>query len=207
MRTVVVTGGIGSGKSAVCAFLAGRGIPVYDSDSATKSLYAKDDALLDSIEEAFGCGIRRPDGTFDKTKLAAIAFSSPEKLRTLESIVHPAVLLDFKRWNAMQSSRFEGQGASGIFFGHEPFCVIESAIILDKPEFLAVADHVVMVDASLSLRLQRACSRDQVPPEKIIQRIAAQHFDLSKVDAFIHNDGTLVQLEAESEKVFSGLKF
>ncbi len=207
MRTVAVTGGIGSGKSAVCAVLAGRGIPVYDSDSAAKGLYSKDDSLLDEVEEAFGCGLRLPDGGFDRAKLASIVFSSPEKLRTLEGIVHPAVLCDFKRWNAMQSARFEGQVGSDIFFGKEPFCVMESAIILDKPEFLSVVSKVVMVDATLSLRMERACRRDGSSQENVIQRIAAQRFDLSKVDAFIRNNGTLAQLKTETEKVFGGLKF
>lgn len=207
MRTVAVTGGIGSGKSAVCSFLSKRGIPVYDSDSATKALYARDDALLDAIEETFGCGIRRPDGTFDKDRLASIAFSSPESLRKLEAIVHPAVLRDFKRWNAMQEARFEGQGGGGIFFGKEPFCVMESAIILDKPDFLAAVDCVVMVDAPLQVRLKRACERDNLPPEKIIQRMSAQRFDISAVKAFIRNDGTLERLESRTEQVFAGLEF
>lgn len=207
MRTVAVTGGIGSGKSAVCAILAERGIPVYDSDSATKNLYARDDSILDAIEEAFGCSIRQPDGTFDRTRLSSMAFSSPERLKTLESIVHPAVLMDFKRWNAMQSSRFEGQGPSGMFFGKEPFCVMESAIILDKPEFLAVVSKVVMVDAPLALRLERACKRDKVPQENVIRRMAVQRFDLTKVDAFIRNDGSLACLRTETEKVFGGLEF
>lgn len=207
MRTIAVTGGIGSGKSTVCAILQERGIPVYDSDSATKGLYAKDDTLLDAIEEAFGCGVRQTGGLLDRDKLAAIAFSAPDKLRMLESIVHPAVLRDFKRWNAMQSVRFDGRGASGVFFDKEPFCVIESAVILDKPEFLSVVSKVVMVDAPLALRLKRACDRDGVPPERIIQRIAAQRFDLSKVNAFIRNKGTLAQLKAETEKVFFGLNF
>ncbi len=207
MRTVAVTGGIGSGKSAVCAILARRGIPVYDSDSAAKNLYRKDDTLLDAIEEAFGCGIRLVDGSLDKARLASIVFPAPEKLKILESIVHPAVLSDFRRWNAMQSSRFEGEGSSDAFFGKAPFCVMESAIILDKPDFLALACKVVMVDSTLELRLRRACERDQAPPEKVIQRIAAQRFDLFKVDAFIRNNGTFAQLESETEKVFNGLEF
>ncbi len=207
MRTVAVTGGIGSGKSAVCDLLSERGIPVYDSDSAAKRLYSKDDSLLDAVEEAFGCGLRLPDGTFDRARLASIVFSTPEKLRTLEGIVHPAVLRDFKRWNAMQSARFEGQGGSDTFFGKEPFCVLESAIILDKPEFLSVVSKVVMVDAPFALRLERACRRDGTSQEAVIQRIAAQRFDISKADAFIRNNGTLAKLKTETEKVFGGLKF
>lgn len=207
MRTVAVTGGIGSGKSAVCAMLAERGIPVYDSDSAAKNLYARDDSILDAIEEAFGCSIRQSDGSLDRTKLSSMVFSSSERLKTLESIVHPAVLMDFRRWNVMQSSRFEGQCPSGMFFGKEPFCVMESALILDKPKFLAVVSKVVMVDAPLALRLERACKRDNMPQENVIQRMAAQRFDLAKVDAFIRNDGSLASLRTETEKVFCGLEF
>ena len=206
MRTVAVTGGIGSGKSTVCAFLAGHGIPVYDTDSAAKGLYAKEESLLDAIEEAFGCGIRLRDGSLDRAKLSSIVFPSPERLKMLESIVHPAVLIDFKRWNAMQSSRFDGSQNLGLFFGNPPFCVMESAIILDKPAFMSVVSKIVLVDAPLAVRLERACVRDGASQERVIQRMSTQHFDISKVDAIIHNDGTLAQLKVETEKTFSRLK-
>lgn len=207
MRTVAVTGGIGSGKSAVCSILSARGIPVYDSDSAAKRLYEEDDQLMDSIEEALGCGLRTAAGEVDYPKMASIIFSSKESLSKVEALVHPAVLRDFKRWRAMQEDRFSGSGRADIFFGNEPFCVIESAIILDKPAFLAAVDKVVMVEASLAVRVERACARDGAPKEKVIQRIAAQRFDLSKVDAFIRNEGTLEQLRAGTDKVFGSLDF
>ncbi len=207
MRTVAVTGGIGSGKSAVCSILSARGIPVYDSDSAAKRLYEEDDQLMDSIEEALGCGLRTPGGEVDYSRMASIIFSSRESRAKVEALVHPAVLRDFKRWKAMQEDRFSGSGRSDIFFGNEPFCVIESAIILDKPAFLAVVDKVVMVEASLAVRVERACRRDGAPKEKVIQRIAAQRFDLSKVDAFIRNEGTVEQLRAGTDKVFGSLDF
>ncbi len=205
MRTIAVTGGIGSGKSTVCGILQVRGIPVYDSDSAAKDLYYKDPDLLDSVEEAFGCGLRLPDGSFDRAKLASIIFSSQERLRTLEGIIHPAVLKDFIRWNAMLDARFEGAGPGEAFYGREPFCVIESAIILDKPEFLSRVDKVVYVEASLQNRLRRACSRDGAEPEQVIRRMAVQRFDLSKVDVILRNDGTLEELEAELSRVFSAI--
>lgn len=207
MRTVAVTGGIGSGKSTVCAVLLRRGIPVYDTDSAAKRLYDRDDCLLDEIEEAFGCGLRMEDGSLDRRKLSSIVFSSPERLRRLEGIVHPAVLRDFRMWNAMQSSRFEDVRASKVFFGKEPFCVMESAIILEKPEFLSVVSRVVLVDAPLGARLKRACERDGASPESVLQRMAVQRFDISRVDAVIHNGGDLADLREETEKTFVGLKF
>lgn len=203
MKTVAVTGGIGGGKSTVCSILREKGIPVYDSDSAAKRLYAEDESLLDSIEEAFGCNIRLSNGSLDAPKLASIVFSSPERLKALEDIVHPAVKRDFLRWKAAQADRFEDEGPSDTFFGNEPFCVIESAIILNKPGFLALADKVVMVDAPLSVRLQRACERDDVSQAEVIRRMAAQSFDLSKVDLMIRNDGSLDDLRRSVSEVFS----
>ena len=195
MKTVAVTGGIGSGKSTVCSILSASGIPVYEADSAAKRLYAKDDSLLDAIEEAYGCSIRIPGGALDTRKLAGIAFSSPNKLKVLEGIVHPAVLKDFLRWKALQST----------LHGDKPYCVIESAIILEKPEFLSHVDKVVLVDASLSTRLRRACERDGAEPEEIIRRMSAQHFDLSKVDAILRNEGSEADLQTETLRVFRGL--
>lgn len=193
MKTIAVTGGIGGGKSTVCEILRGQGIPVYDSDSAAKRLYAADESLLDSIEEAFGCSIRQPDGSLDTSKLASIVFSSTEKLKTLEAIVHPAVKRDFLRWKAAQAEK------------DVPYCVIESAIILSKPEFLTLADKVVLVDAPLAVRLKRACERDGSDQADVIRRMAAQSFDLTKVDLILRNDGDIENLEREVEKAFSSI--
>lgn len=205
MKTIAVTGGIGSGKSEVCSILSSRGIPVYDSDSAAKRLYREDDSLLDSVEGAFGQSFRTANGDPDLKKLASVVFSSPEKLKTLESLVHPAVKEDFRRWKAMCTSKLEELSASPDFYGGLPFCVMESAIILEKPEFLAMVDSVVLVDAPLQARLNRACARDNVDPSEIIRRMAAQRFDLSKADAVIRNHGTLEDLSAEVARVFQAL--
>lgn len=192
MITLAVTGGIGSGKTEVCRILASEGIPVYDTDSAAKRLYDSDDSLLDAIEEAFGCGIRKPDGTYDKAKLTELAFSSKDSQEKLDSIVHPAVLKDFIRWKAMN----EANGEKAI--------AMESALILDLPEFLRAVDKVILVDSPLALRLDRAAARDNVSKASIIQRIALQRFDLSKADVIIRNNGSLEDLR---KKTLDALKF
>lgn len=205
MKTVAVTGGIGSGKSAVCGILASRGIPVYDSDAAAKRLYGADESLLDAIEEAFGCGIRLPGGQLDREKLAALVFPAPDNLAQLEAIVHPAVLQDFRRWKALNEAVLEDSRPASSFFGKPPFVVIESAIILNKPAFLRETDRVVLVDAPLSLRLQRAGARDGQGTDRILQRMARQRFDLSKVDAILRNGGSPEDLRRETETVFRTL--
>ena len=92
MKTVAVTGGIGSGKSTVCRLLSSRGIPVYDCDSSAKGLYDREPSLAVSLEKLFGCSLRNADGSLDRGLLASLIFTSPERLAALESIVHPAVL-------------------------------------------------------------------------------------------------------------------
>ncbi len=193
MITWAVTGGIGSGKSLVCRFLAERGVPVYDSDAAGRRLYDTDDTLVDAVETAFGCGLRLPDGRMDRKRLASIVFPSPAKLETLESIVHPAILKDFLRWKTLQDVRGEQVAA------------MESAIILSKPAFLHAVDKVLLVDAPLPLRMSRACARDGSDPAAIADRMARQHFDLSRVDETLWNDGTVEELRRKVDAFLAGL--
>ena len=187
MLTVIVTGGIGSGKSAVCALLRKRGIPVYDSDSRVKELYVCRRSLVPRLEKALGSPLRQADGTLDKARLAALIFSDEAARETLESIVYPILLEDFKRWHSRQKA---------------PFVVLESAIILTKPVFDGLADAVVLVDAPDELRIQRTMQRDGLSLEAVLRRISAQDIPMEKVDVTLMNDGTLEDLSAAVERVF-----
>ena len=89
MRTLVITGGIGSGKSTVCRYFAGRGIPVYDSDGRTRMLYDSDPGLLRKVMHAPKADVTDPSGRLDRMKLASVVFSDPVKLRILESVYIP----------------------------------------------------------------------------------------------------------------------
>ena len=187
MLTVIVTGGIGSGKSAVCALLGKRGIPVYDSDSRVKELYACRRSLVPQLEKALGSPLRQADGTLDKARLAALIFSDEAARETLESIVYPVLLKDFLRWRSRQKA---------------PFVVLESAIILSKPVFDGLADAVVLVDAPEELRIQRVMQRDNLSREEVLRRISAQDLPREKVDVVLLNEGSPEELSAAVERVF-----
>ena len=138
MRTILVTGPIGSGKSAVCQYLASLDFPVYECDARTKMLYSLVPGLKCSIEERLG---------LPWTEIGRV-FSEPDKLRTLEEMVYPHVLEDLKAWKAAQKS---------------PLLFVESAIALDKPQFDGLYDKVLLVTAPYELRVQRnpkAAERD-----------------------------------------------
>lgn len=129
MTSILVTGLIGSGKSAVCRIFAEAGYPVYDSDSHTKALY-KDPAVASAILELTG---------FEVDKLGGI-FACPDKLLALEEYIHPIVLEDFRRFA-------DGSGSGVVFF--------ESAIAPCKPVFAGAFDKVLLVRADSALRARR----------------------------------------------------
>ena len=178
MLTVIVTGLIGSGKSAVCALLSGRGIPVYDSDSRTKALYESVPGLKERIEAELGVPF---------SSLAKVIFSSPEAREKLEAIVYPLVRKDFEAWRDAQE---------GV-----PFVVLESAIILSKPIFDGIADAVVAVTAPEEVRIERLLGRGMTE-EDARRRISAQSIDLSKANVIIENNGSLQALSRRVSRVF-----
>ena len=198
MKTVILTGGIGSGKSAVCACLRARGVPVYDSDSRTKSLYDRDPALVGRLEAVLGVGLRTTEGCLDRRRLAGLIFSDPARKAAVEAVVHPAVLADFRRWKRWQRPK-------GWTYGPVPFVVLESAIILSCPVFDGIGDRTVLVDADEEVRLRRAVARDGSDPEDVLRRIRQQHFDPSRVDAVLRNDASLEALSDETDRVFLNL--
>lgn len=189
MLTLVVTGGIGSGKSEVCRYLEGKGIPVYDSDSRTKLLYDTDKGLVVSLQDALGCQIADAEGRLDRAALSSIVFADRSKLEILESIVHPRVLQDFLAW------RDSFQGAEMV--------VMESAIFLQKPLFHPYVDKVILVDAPVKTRILRACRRDGADEDRIRARIAAQSFDASQADFLIMNDSGLGVLHKRTDMVLN----
>lgn len=187
MKTVIVTGGIGSGKSAVCALLKKRGVPVYDCDAKAKELYGRRPSLVSRLEKALGAPLRGTDGKLDKARLAALIFSAPCARETVEGMVYPILLQDIRRWQKRQSAAW---GA------------LESAVILSKPVFDGVADGVVLVEAPQELRIARVMQRDGLGREAVIGRIRSQEIPREKADVLLANDGTLQALSEAVERVF-----
>lgn len=188
MKTVIVTGLIGSGKSAVCALLRKRGIPVYNADEKTKFLYDTHPSLVAQLEDALGQPLRGTDGRLDRPRLASRIFADAAARETVEGNVYPLVLADFRAWRSAQ------EGAS--------FVVLESAVILTKPLFDGLADAAVLVTAPEEVRLQRVMARDGLPEDAVRARMRAQEIPENKVDVTLVNDGDAARLEQAVEQVF-----
>ena len=194
MRVVVVTGGIGSGKSAVCRIMHDKGWTAqYNADARVKTLYVEKDGLLESLETSLGCGLRDEEGVFKPRLLAKVIFSDSESLKKVEALVFPALLEDFEIFRKANAE------ADVIIF--------ESATILEKPQFDGFGDVTVLVDAPLQTRLERACERDKASAEAVQARMASQPLMNSlsqgntdpRVDFVLANTSSLAELEREVE--------
>lgn len=190
MKVVVVTGGIGSGKSVVCRYLNRRyGWPVYEADARVKELYQEHPTLLNDIEQSLGVVVRNSDGYFEPRLLADIIFNNADALAKVEEIVFPVLTEDFLLWKSV----------------HEEcsFTVLESATILEKPQLVGMGDIVVLIDAPLDVRTGRAACRDGVSESSVRQRMSRQKLmnDISTgeaegpIDFMILNSGTIQDLE------------
>lgn len=165
MYKVGITGGIGSGKSTVCAILAEFGVAVYDSDSRAKRLMNEDNTLRERLMERFGSEVYCAEG-LNRIYLAERVFGNPDELKALNAIVHPAVMDDFDRWVLEQ----EGS-----------YVVLESAILFEASLDRRV-DVSVAVMAPEELRIERAMQRDGAQREQIVARMNNQISDQERVE-------------------------
>ncbi len=104
MLKIGVTGGIGSGKSTICAVFMHLGIPVYNADTRAKQLMHESQDIRLKLTEAFGKDMYSAEGILNRPKLSALVFNQPEKLAILNGIVHPAVFEDYRQWAAAQTT-------------------------------------------------------------------------------------------------------
>lgn len=206
MVTVIVTGGIGSGKSEFCRILEDRfAVPVYEADIRAKELYVTSPGLLDELESVLGVCLRDENGCFVPALLAQEIFSDNGSLQKVEEILFPYMKDDFREF------------AEG-----KELVVFESATVLEKTAFKGFGDYVILVDAPYDVRLARASARDGADKEKIRKRMSAQKLmnkfselssgyghsetvipdPVSEVDEIILNCGTFQDLEESAVGAF-----
>lgn len=208
---LVITGGIGSGKSLVSSHFHKLGVPVYDSDSQVKKLYSSVKGLIPKLESSLGLSLVDDLGQLDKAKLAAEIFRDEKKLKLLEDIIFPLLLEDFNEWYTAYNQE------------DEPLVVFESATILEKEYFKGFGDKLLVVDAPINERIERVMARDGLTREEIEKRINNQplfnrydNIESSiqsnniaespiQCDFIIKNDNSNIALGAEVEKIYNCL--
>lgn len=154
MLQVGITGGIGSGKSLVCKIFQSLGIPVYDADSRAKLLMINDDVLINQIKQEFG-EEAYSNGVLNRKHIGEKAFGNPEKLKKLDSLVHPRVALDYSNWASDQKS---------------PYVIKEAALLFEAGSYKTL-DKIIVVSASEEIKIKRIKARDPHRTEQMIRDI------------------------------------
>lgn len=157
MLQVGITGNIGSGKSAVSAYLVGKGYSVIDADALVKEIY-KDPDFISQMLLAFGEGIKSKnfdlDQELDKKKIGQLVFSDKENLEKLEKLIAPFFK---KNWN----QALERHKEERILFLDIP--------LLYEKGYDQWMDKVLLVYTEDQIRYQRASQRDQKTIEEILR--------------------------------------
>lgn len=178
MLNIGITGGIGSGKTTVCKIFEKLGIPVYYADDRAKQLMIEKTEIIEQITEIFGKRAYYKNGKLNRRHIAKIAFSTPDKLKALNAVVHPAVKQDGIDWAKAQKNA--------------PYTLKEAALMIESGNY-KVMDKLVVVAAPEKIRLARVMSRDDATKAEVKARMDKQLPEAEKIklaDYVINNDGS-----------------
>lgn len=179
-----VTGGIGSGKTAVTARLEQHGITVVDADLASRLIMQPGRPALAAVAEHFGAHLIQADGTLDRAALRALVFADEQERRWLEQLTHPLIGQEIREQLARSTSAYT---------------VLSSPLLLESGQ-VELADRIVVVDVPEEIQLARTMARDDNDEAQVRRIMAAQckrQDRLARADYVIDNSGSLAELEAQ----------
>lgn len=188
MFVVALTGGIGSGKTAVSDQLARLGAGIIDTDVLSRELTAPGTPTLSKIFEAFGEEASLPDGALDRAYLREKVFQDADARGRLETILHPAI-------RARMLERLASIEA--------PYAVLVIPLLFETGQE-TLADRVLVVDIPEEqqierVRLRSGLSRAEI--ERIIESQVSRQRRLAGADDVIDNSGPQCALATQVEKL------
>lgn len=177
-----LTGGIGSGKSAVAQCFERRGITVVDADHAARVVVEPGTQALMQIAARFGRSVVDGQGVLDRAVLRRIIFEDPEQRKWLEGILHPLIAIEI----------FKGLRAST-----SAYTILASPLLLEAKQD-TLAGRVLVVDVDVETQVQRTMARDDNPEAQVRAIIESQmprEERLQRADDVIENNGSLEELD------------
>jgi len=183
-----LTGGIGSGKSAVAEAFGRLGVDWVDADHAARWVVEPGRPALAQIAQRFGEGVLEADGSLNRAALRERIFREPEQRKWLEQLLHPLIRQEI---------------ADHLSRARSPYAIMVSPLLVESGQHRQV-ERVLVVDVPEALQVQRATRRDQASEEQIRAIIAAQASRderLRHADDVLLNDRDLHWLQAEVERL------
>jgi dephospho-CoA kinase len=177
-----LTGGIGSGKTAVADAFAALAVDVTDTDRLAHMLTAPGEAGYTAILDAFGAAMRRSDGSLDRDRLRALVFTDDSARATLETILHPLI----------------GRAARREITGWKsPYGIVVVPLLFERGGLAATVDRTLVVDCPEQEQVRRTAARSGLAPEEIRAIMATQlarRDRLARADDVIDNSGPLAAI-------------
>ncbi len=183
-----VTGGIGSGKSALTREFELLGITVVDADVVARQVVAVDSPVLNQIKDQFGVDILLDDGELNRVKLRELIFNDDQKKQALNRIMHPAI---------------RDELISQLTMANSPYVILSAPLLLEN-NLDKFTDKVVVVDVSVATQIERAAKRDDVSQQQIKAIIASQidrDSRTKQADYLVSNEGDIAQLVEKAKQL------
>ncbi len=193
MIVVGLTGGIGSGKSAVTKIFEGLGVKVVDADVASRQPVMKGEPALKKIAEKFGANILTSEGELDRRKLREIIFNDNSAKDWLENLLHPLIhqiLID------------------DLTSASSSYAILVSPLLFETNQ-KDLCSKTIVIDTSEDRQIDRTSKRDNVEVSQVKSIIDSQLDRKSRnelADIIILNDGSLQELEEKVKKIHKGLE-
>ncbi len=188
MFIVGLTGGIGSGKTAVSDTFKSLGVDIIDADVASRIVVEKGQPALRQIAEHFGKDILQKDGTLDRALLREKVFAEPKEREWLEKLLHPLIYQTLNRLLSEASSEY---------------AILVSPLLVETGQN-KLTQRILVVDVPEQLQIERAVARDNNNEQQVRVIIAAQadrNQRLAYADDVITNDQDISFLHAEVKKL------
>lgn len=179
---VGLTGGIGSGKTAVSSRLQTLGATIIDTDEIAHSLTKTGGLAMPDIRKAFGEEALLPDGSMNRDHMRALVFKEPEKRIALEKILHPRI-----RQLVQQQ----------LDIGAPQYFVLVVPLLFEKGGWGELMDEIIVVDCPVEQQVQRVIQRNGWPETQVravIQNQATREKRLAGATEVIENKGGLAEL-------------
>jgi dephospho-CoA kinase len=187
-----LTGGIGSGKTAVSDLLAKLGARIVDTDLIAHQITAPHGAAILAIEKHFGPEFIAADGSLDREKMRSLVFTKPEARKSLEAITHPLI----REESIRQALKLSQEGAR--------YLVFVVPLLIESESWMALLDRVVVVDCPEETQIKRVVQRSNLSredAERILMSQANRAERLKHADIVIQNQGSLQDLEVEVQSL------
>lgn len=186
--TLGLTGGIGSGKSAVAEHFVALGVDLIDADQAARWVVEPGRPALAAIAEHFGAQVLQADGQLNRSALRARIFADPAQRRWLESLLHPLIA---------------GEVAQFLANAKSPYAILVSPLLIESGQY-KLTQRVLVIDVPERLQIERTMRRDRLSFEQVQAILAVQatrEERLRHADDVLTNDRDLAWARSEVERL------